>query len=166
VGSIHLLVQNVVLLNQRTSLPSAFEPPWFPPVLLSFLDGHAFLLHPFFPCKINTHYIFTCIAHSKRNYPRFPVLCTTSLIILHLSRHRVALSLFIFNPPSSAGISLSLTPVVNRVFYPRIAFPHKSPDVDASHIHEHVLQAYTVDGPTVITCRVWCPASRPQLFLL
>jgi len=64
VGSIHPLVQNVILLNSVSPLPVLESPPF-----LSFLNGHVFLLHPFVLCKTATHYTFNCIAHSKHNYP-------------------------------------------------------------------------------------------------
>jgi hypothetical protein len=120
VDSVHPLVQNVVLLKSVHLLTIRLWPPWVSPAFLSFHDGHAFLLHPFVLRKIHTHYIFTCIAHSKRNYPCSPVLCTTSLIIHHL-------------PSSSRSFTVHIQPLLNPLISPSpspplstVFLPHKS----------------------------------------
>lgn len=143
VGSIRLLVQNVVLLNSDNSFPLPLAAFF----LLSFLDGHVFLSHPFVLCKTDTHYILPLHRASQTQL-------STSLVIF-ISYHRVILSLSIFDPPSGEN---SLILLVSRVFFYKSCFPTSRPLTAfkyVSHSCEHVPQVDPVDSLAVIPCHLW-----------
>ena len=148
-------MQNVVLLNLVHSLATPFGFPRVSPALLSFFDGHVFLLHPFVLCKTYTHYIFT------------PASRIPNTIILDFQRYVPRPLLFLI-PSSSRSFLVHIQSSLHPLISPspslppsscRPCFTPQSPAVNVSHEHEHILQVHTVDDLIVITCRIRCPVS-------
>lgn len=144
VGSIHFLVQNLVLLNSDHT-PLAFEFILFLcPAPLSFLDGR-FLVASFFLHRTCTRYISTLHCASKTQLYLIPS------VMYHIRCYPLSPAIESLFPrpypiPSSLDIVLSLIPVVDRVLssHRSRAFPTKSPVVDVSLVRTNTACRYSI----------------------
>lgn len=143
VGSIHFLVQNVVLLNSDHSSLS-LSSSLFPLVSFCRSSMDVFLSHPFFLRKTRTRYIPTPHCASKTHLYLIP---SVMYYIRCYPPSPAIESLFPcpYPIPPSVDIVLSLIPVVDRVLSPHKsrAFPTKSPVVDVSLMRTNTACRYS-----------------------